>query len=169
MDNQAKLLEALEGALGRNPLEFPYGFFLEDVYDESAGGSFFWYATANELLQALQCDLIDALSEGDKASRDLVKAEIVKLLPDSDAISMDDEGLLSDLNDLLAEIQFQIQFMGSFKSLCKNKTEWSRYLREEFREDYLDDIDELTEKKLQSSIKHDDQAVFAEFVAEYLI
>ena len=80
MDTQAKLLEALEAALGRNPLEFPYGFFLEDVYDESAGGSFFWYATANELLQALQCDLIDALSEGDKASRDLVKAEIVTVL-----------------------------------------------------------------------------------------
>ncbi len=169
MDTQAKLVAALEAAQGRNPLEYPYGFYLEDHFDETAGGSFFWYATADELLQVLQTDLIDALSDADLISRELVKAEIIKLLPDIDAISMDDEGLLSDLNDLLAEIQFHIQFMGSFKSLCKNKTEWSRYLREEFREDYLEDIDDLSEKKLQSSIKHDDQADFAEFVADYLI
>jgi hypothetical protein len=58
--------------------------------------------------------------------------------------------------------------LGSFEDLCKSKNEWSKYLREEFREGFLEDLGEdVSSKKLQSSIKKSEQDDFAEFVSEY--
>ena len=41
MNTEAALLNSLDDAQGRNPIEFPFGFYLEDDHEHSAGGSFF--------------------------------------------------------------------------------------------------------------------------------
>lgn len=167
MNTEADLLNSLEEAQGRNPIEFPFGFFLEDNCDHSPGGSFFWFKTEKELQQAIQNDLIDALSDGASDDIKAVKTEIADIIRNS--TSNVDDDLLISLNALLAGLELQLQFLGSFKELCKGKNEWSKYLREEFREDYSEDIEELSSKKLQSSIKQFEQDDFAEFVSDYVI
>lgn len=168
MDTQTNVLNSLEDAQGRNPIEFPFGFYIEDNCDHSAGGSFFWYKTEKDMQHAIQNDLIDALSEGASDDIKVVKAEIAGLMEKS-ASNIADDDLLNSLNTFLGEIELRLQFLGSFEGLCKNKNEWSKYLREEFREEYLEDIQDFSSKKLQSSIKKSEQDDFAEFVSEYLI
>ena len=169
MSTDATLLNALEEAQGRNPLEFPYGFFLEDEYAGSAGGCFFWYTTEAELHNALQNDLIEVLSDDNAQDKTLAKQAIAMVLEAAAKQDLDELELLATLNELLKDIEVQIQFLGSFEQLRKSKLDWCRYLREEFREDYLEDIDDLTEKKLQASIKKPDQENFAEFILDYLL
>ncbi|MBV5301475.1 MAG: hypothetical protein J0649_06805 [Methylococcales bacterium] len=164
MNTEADLLNSLEDAQGRNPIEFPFGFFLEDNCDDSAGGSFFWYKTDKELQHAIRNDLIDALSNGTSDDITVVKAEISNCIGNS---TTDD--LLNNFNVLLGGLEVQLQFLGSFEDLCKGKSEWSKYFREEFREEYIEDIEDLTAKKLQSSIKQFEQDDFAEFVSDYVI
>ncbi len=170
--NAPVLLNSLEEAQGRNPLEFPFGFYLEDDHKDSAGGSFFWYKSLAELQSAIQNDLIEALSEGSSEDIQAVKKEIAVLIEQSVSSGDDVDSLLNSLNVFLAEIELRLQFMGSFEDLCKSKNEWSRYFRESYREECLEDIEDIEDmssKKLQSSIKKTDQDDFAEFVAEYLI
>ena len=52
MNTEPTLPNSLEDAQGRNPLEFPFGFYIEDNYAQSAGGSFFWYKTEQEMFWA---------------------------------------------------------------------------------------------------------------------
>jgi hypothetical protein len=163
MNTEADLLNSLEDAQGRNPIEFPFGFFLEDNCDDSAGGSFFWYKTDKELQHAIQNDLIEALSNGTDDIA-VVKTEISSCIENSTA-----DDLLNSLNMLLGGLGVQLQFIGSFEDLCKGKSGWSKYFREEFREEYIEDIEDLTAKKLQSSIKQFEQDDFAEFVSDYVI
>ena len=170
MNTEPELLNALEDAQGRNPIEFPFGFYIEDNYADSAGGSFFWYKTEHEMQQAIQNDLIDALSEGTGDAINSVKAEIASLMAKSSPIIADADHLLNGLNIFLGELELRLQFLGSFEQLCKDKNEWCKYLREEFREGYLEDLEEdVSSKKLQSTIKKNEQADFAEFVSDYLI
>jgi hypothetical protein len=170
MNIEPALLNSLVDAQGRNPIEFPFGFYIEDNYAHSAGGSFFWYKTKHEMQQALQNDLIDALSEGDSDDIKTVKAEIASLMEKSSPIIADVDHLLNSLNIFLGAIELRLLFLGSFEDLCKGKNEWSKYLREEFREGYMDDVEEdVSSKKLQSSIKKSEQEDFAKFVSEYLI
>ncbi len=170
MNTEPTLLNSLEDAQGRNPLEFPFGFYIEDNYTDSSGGCFFWYKTEYEMQQAIQNDLIDELSEGTGDAISLVKAEIASLIEKSSPIIADVDHLLNGLNIFLREIELRLQFLGSFEDLCKGKNEWSKYLREEFREGNLEDLEEdVSSKKLQSSIKKNEQEDFAEFVSEYLI
>ncbi len=49
MNSEADLLNSLDDAQGRNPIEFPFGFYIEDNQRDTNGGSFFWYMTKNEL------------------------------------------------------------------------------------------------------------------------
>ena len=137
---------------------------MEDNCDDSAGGSFFWYKTDKELQHAIRNDLIDALSNGTSDDITVVKAEISNCIGNS---TTDD--LLNNFNVLLGGLEVQLQFLGSFEDLCKGKSEWSKYFREEFREEYIEDIEDLTAKKLQSSIKQFEQDDFAEFVSDYVI
>ncbi|MGZ3767293.1 MAG: hypothetical protein ACXVA2_21700 [Mucilaginibacter sp.] len=169
MNTQTNTTDSLEDAQGRNPIEFPFGFYIEDNHGDSSGGSFFWYNTEKEMQYAIQNDLIDALSEGNSDDIKLVKAEIANLMEKSTPHIADDDHLLDSLNTFLGEIELRLQFLGSYEDLCKNKNEWSKYLREEFREEYLEDIEDFSSKKLQSSIKKSEQDDFAEFVSDYLI
>lgn len=170
MNYQANVLNSLEDAQGRNPIEFPFGFYIEDSYDQSAGGSFFWYKTEKDMHYAIQNDLIDALSEGSSDDITAAKAEISSLMEKSPSILADADHLLNSLNTFLGEIELRLHFLGSFEDLCKNKNEWSKYLREEFREGYMADVeDDITSKKLQGPIKKSEQDDFAEFISEYLI
>jgi len=59
--------------------------------------------------------------------------------------------------------------MGGFEDLCKGKDEWTKFFRESYREECLEDIEDIPTKKLQGSIKKSEQADFAEFVSEYVI
>jgi len=165
MNTEADLLNSLEDAQGRNPLEFPFGFYIEDDHEQSNGGSFFWYTSNKELQHAIRNDLIDALTEGQSNDIQDVKNEIADLFESTD--NADD--LLNNLNVILAELELQLQFLGSFEQLCKSKDEWPKFFRESYREECLDDIEDIPTKKLQSSIKSSEQADFAEFVSEYVI
>ena len=168
MTTESPLLNTLEAAQGRNPLEFPYGFFLEDEYNGSAGGCFFWYSTEAEMHFAIQNDLLDVLSDANTHDKELVKTEIAGVLASLVDQALEQE-LLDSLNELFKDIEVQIRFLGSFDNLRKSKLDWCRYLREEYREVYLEDIDDLTEKKLQASIKKPDQEDFAAFILDYLL
>ena len=77
--------------------------------------------------------------------------------------------MLDGLNEFLTGLELRLQFIGSFDELCKNKDEWSKYLREEFREELFEDIERFSTKKLQNPIKQNEQEKFAQFVSEYLI
>ncbi len=169
MPTDPTLLNTLEEAQGRNPLEFPYGFFLEDEYAGSAGGCFFWYTTEAELHNAIHNDLLEVLSDDNAQDKTLAKQAIALVFEAAAKQELDELELLATLNELLKDIEVQIQFLGSFDNLRKSKLDWCRYLREEYREDYLEDIDDLTEKKLQASIKKPDQEDFAEFILDYLL
>ena len=165
MNTEVDLLNSLEDAQGRNPLEFPFGFYMEDDHAESNGGSFFWYKSNKELQQAICNDLIDALTDGQSSDIQTVKNEITELFKNSD----DAEDLLNHLNVILAELELRLQFMGGFEALCKGKDEWAKFFRESYREECLEYIEDIPTKKLQSSIKKSEQADFAEFVSEYVI
>lgn len=169
MKTEAALLNSLDDAQGRNPIEFPFGFYIEDNHKHSAGGSFFWYKTEKDMQQAIQNDLINALSDGTSDDIAAVKAEIASLIEKSTLNNADGDDLLNSLNLFLGEIELRLQFMGTFEDLCKNKNEWSKYFRESYREECIDDIEDISSKKLQSSIKKTEQDDFAEFVSEYLI
>ena len=96
--------------------------------------------------------------------------EIASLMEKFSPIIADEDYLLNGLNTFLGEIELRLLFLGSYEDLCKSKNEWCKYLRSEFREDYLEDLEDyVSSKKLQSSIKKSDQEDFAEFVSEYLI
>jgi hypothetical protein len=165
MNTEADLLNSLEDAQGRNPIEFPFGFYIEDDHEDSNGGSFFWYKSIKELQHAIRNDLIDALTDGQSADIQDVKNEIADLFASSQAA----EDLLSHLNVILAELELSLQFMGGFEDLCKGKDEWTKFFRESYREECLEDIEGIPAKKLQASIKKSEQVDFAEFVSEYLI
>jgi hypothetical protein len=168
MNTEPTLPNSLKDAQDRNPMEFTFGFYIEDNYTQSTGGSFFWYKTENEMQKALQNDLIDAFSDGTSEDIKSAKTEIASLMEKSSPIIADADHLLNSLNTFLAEIELRLQFLGSFEDLCKSKNEWSKYLREEFREGFLEDLEEdVSSKKLQSSIKKSEQDDFAEFVSEY--
>jgi hypothetical protein len=169
MKTEAALLNSLDDAQGRNPIEFPFGFYIEDNHKHKAGGSFFWYKTEKDMQQAIQNDLINALSDGTSDDIAAVKAEIASLIEKSTLNNADGDDLLNRLNLFLGEIELRLQFMGTFEDLCKNKNEWSKYFRESYREECIDDIEDISSKKLQSSIKKTEQDDFAEFVSEYLI
>ena len=169
MKTEAALLNSLDDAQGGNPIEFPFGFYIEDNHKHSAGGSFFWYKTEKDMQQAIQNDLINALSDGTSDDIAAVKAEIASLIEKSTLNNADGDDLLNSLNLFLGEIELRLQFMGTFEDLCKNKNEWSKYFRESYREECIDDIEDISSKKLQSSIKKTEQDDFAEFVSEYLI
>ena len=161
------LSNSLEEALGRDPIEFPFGFYIEDDHKNSPGGSFFWFKTEKDQQYAIQNDLIDMFSEGSIDDIKAVKAEIAAIIEQS--MSNSDDDLLNNLNMFLRGIELRLQFIGSFEDLCKNKNEWSKYFREAYREECFDDIDDVSSKKLQSSIKKHEQDDFAAFVADYLI
>ena len=168
MNTEADLKNPLDEAQGRNPLEFPFGFYIEDDHEQSAGGSFFWYKTEKEMQQTIQNDFINMLFEGDSDDIAAVKAEIARLIEQSPPHAEGDD-LLNNLNLVLREIELRLQFMGTFDDLCKSKNEWAKYFRESYREECLDDIEDISSKKLQSSIKRTEQDDFAEFVADYFI
>ena len=168
MNTEADLKNSLDEAQGRNPLEYPFGFYIEDDHEQSAGGSFFWYKTEKEMQQAIQNDFINALFEGASDDMAAVKAEIARLIEQSIPNTEGDD-LLNNLNLVLREIELRLQFMGSFDDLCKSKNEWAKYFRESYREEYLGDIEDISSKKLQSSIKKTEQDDFADFVADYFI
>jgi hypothetical protein len=161
------LSNSLEEALGRDPIEFPFGFYIEDDHKNSAGGGFFWFKTEKDQQYAIQNDLIDMFSEGSIDDIKAVKAEIAAIIEQS--MSNSDDDLLNNLNMFLRGIELRLQFIGSFEDLCKNKNEWSKYFREAYREECFDDIEDVSSKKLQSSIKRHEQEDFAAFVADYLI
>lgn len=163
MNTEADLPNSLDNAQDRNPIEYPFGFYIEDNHPESSGGSFFWYKTQKELEQAICNDLIDALTDGQGSDIQAVKNEITELFQNSD------DELMSHLNVILAELELQLLFMGSFEELCKGKDEWTKFFRESYREECLDDIEDMPTKKLQASIKKSEQVDFAEFVAEYMM
>ena len=165
MNTEADLLNSLEEAQGRNPIEFPFGFYIEDDHEESNGGSFFWYQSNKELQHAIRNDLIDALTDGQSSDIQDVKDEIADLFENSHGA----EDLLNHLNVILSELELQLQFMGGFEDLCKGKDEWTKFFRESYREECLEDIEDIPTKKLQGSIKKSEQADFAEFVSEYVI
>ncbi len=170
MDKQEIVMNSLEEAQGRNPIEFQFGFFLEDDNDQSFGGSFFWYKTESEMQQVLQNDLIEALSDGERQDIETAKAEVASLIENFKSNTHNNKGsLLDGLNEFLTGLELRLQFIGSFDELCKNKDEWSKYLREEFREELFEDIERFSTKKLQNPIKQNEQEKFAQFVSEYLI
>ena len=41
MNTEADLPNSLDNAQDRNPIEYPFGFYIEDNHPESSGGSFF--------------------------------------------------------------------------------------------------------------------------------
>jgi len=165
MNTEADLLNSLEDAQGRNPIEFPFGFYIEDDHEDSNGGSFFWYHSNTELQHAIRNDLIDALTDGQSTDIQDVKNEIADLFNNSEVA----EDLLNHLNVILAELELQLLFLGSFEELCKSKDEWTKFFRESYREESLADIEGIPTKKLQSSIKKSEQEDFAAFVSEYVI
>jgi hypothetical protein len=167
MNTEANLLN-LNEAQGRNPLEFPFGFYMEDDHAQSAGGSFFWYKTEKAMQQSIQNDFINALSDGASDDIAAVKAEIASLIKESGPNAKGDD-LVNSLNLFLRAIELRLQFIGSFDNLCKSKNEWVKYFRESYREECLDDIDDISSKKLQRSIKKTEQDDFADFVSDYLI
>jgi len=164
MNTEADLLNSLDDAQGRNPIEFPFGFYIEDNQQDTNGGSFFWYMTKNELQDAIRNDLIDALTDGQSSDIQYVKDEIAELFESSE-----DDDLINHLNVILAELELRLQFLGSFEELCKSKDEWAKYFRESYREECFEDIEDMPTKKLQSPIKYSEQEDFAEFVAEYMV
>ncbi|MEI6146422.1 MAG: hypothetical protein WCP66_08410 [Methylococcales bacterium] len=164
MNSEADLLNSLDDAQGRNPIEFPFGFYIEDNQRDTNGGSFFWYMTKNELQHAIRNDLIDALTDGQSSDIQYVKDEIAELFESSE-----DDDLINHLNVILAELELHLQFLGSFEELCKGKDEWTKFFRESYREECMEDIEGMPTKKLQSPIKYNEQEDFAEFVAEYMV
>ncbi len=167
MTTEEILPTSLEDAQGRNPLEFPFGFYIEDDYEQSSGGSFFWYKAEKERQHAIQHDLIDELFEGNNDDIQALKAEMAAIIEEYKAGESDD--LLNSLNKILGDIDVQLQFIGTFEELCKSKNEWPKYFREFYREEYLEDIEDIPSKKLQSSIKKAEQHDFADYVSDYLI
>jgi hypothetical protein len=168
MNTEADLINSLDDAQGRNPLEFPFGFYIEDDHEQSAGGSFFWYKTEKEMQQAIKNDFINVLFNGASDDIAAVKAEIARFIEQSTPHAEGDD-LLNSLNLVLREIELRLQFMGSFDDLCKSKNEWAKYFRESYREECFDDIEDISSKKLQSSIKKSEQDDFADFVSDYFI
>ncbi len=163
MNTESDLPNSLDNAQDRNPIEYPFGFYIEDNHPESSGGSFFWYTTKKELHQAISNDLIDALTDGQSSDIQAVKNEIAEFIENND------DELMNHLNVILAELELQLLFMGSFEELCKGKDEWTKFFRESYREECLDDIEDMPTKKLQASIKKSEQVDFAEFVADYMM
>ena len=104
MPTDPTLLNTLEEAQGRNPLEFPYGFFLEDEYAGSAGGCFFWYTTEAELHNAIQNDLLEVLSDDNAQDKTLAKQAIALVLEAAAKKELDEPELLATLNELLKDI-----------------------------------------------------------------
>ena len=166
--NTPALSISLEDTQGRNPIGFPFGFYLEDNYDNSVSGSFFWYSTAKEMQLAIKNDLIDKLSDAEEDATNIVKTEIGNIFESLTVDTKPDE-LLQDLNLFFRDLEVQLQFVGSFEELCKGKHEWIKFFRESYREECLEDIEDITTRKLQSTIKKAELNDFSEYVADYYI
>ena len=95
------LPNSLDDSLGRNPIEFPFGFYVEDDHKTSVGGGFFWFKTEKERQHAIQNDLIDMFSEGSNDDIKAVKAEIADLIEQITPQADNGDYLLNNLNILL--------------------------------------------------------------------
>ncbi len=96
---------------------------MEDDNDQSFGGSFFWYKTEKEMQQALQNDLIEAVSDLESQDIETAKTEIASLIESFTLNTTDEGALLDSLNLFLSGLEIRLQFIGSFTDLCKNKYE----------------------------------------------
>ena len=152
-----------ESALDRKPIDFPYGFIIEDNF---AGGSSypFWYSSEGEVLSALQLHLLSFLSEDDHQT-----AEDIKTVFTDPIVS---QQLWDTLNDLLndADAEIRIGWFGTFKRLCEGQDDFEKSIRKQFwrtAEEYEDD--ERTEPftNINSSITTENINEFAEWLESY--
>ncbi len=152
--------------MGRNPLEYPIGFFLQDLdsYPDAPGG-FLWYKTSADLLQAVRNDLFSVFDRDMDVNE--IKSELSSIVNKVPVTSKWGEKLRQHLNDYLAEANETIEFLGTFEQLCQSKGEWAANFRKQYREYADDDAEDLSEKVLRAPIAESAIDDFAEFIANF--
>ena len=157
----------MESALGRNPIDFPYGFIIEDNF---AGGSSypFWYSSEDEVLSALQQHLLSFLSEDDHQTFEDIKKVFTSFFDLVFAAPLVNQQLRDALNGLLnvADAEVNVTWFGSFKELCEGKDDFEESIREQFLRT-TDDESEEPLTVMNKTITDENIAVFAEWLESY--
>lgn len=166
----------LQNVSGRDPSQYPFGFFSRDDWFGGAG-SFYWYETEEQALFAIKNDLVGLLSNIPADSVENVVEETIShiqsLLDESPTPPAFSEELRKRLDGNLINICQRLDFVGNFIQLCIGENEFEKNLRQQFREDEqsddYDDIDNLSPDVLQSAIEDVDLVDFASWVKDYCL
>lgn len=157
----------LEDAMERSPVEFPYGFFLQDQ-DKGpsyAPGGFLWYKTEDEVLAAIKSDLFGVFDH--EMDANAIKSDLSGIVSGITAKPKLGEELRKRIDDYLAEASMSMEFVGTFKQLCEDRGEWVSEVRQQFRENTVDDAEELSGEELKCPLKGDEVPEFAEFIRDF--
>lgn len=169
MTIQDEAIARLDDVVGRNPSEFPYGFFIRDNY-AGGSGNFFWYKTEKGLLKAIKHDLAGIMVDNDDDFSAL-EAGLIEIVSAASGKPMLCDALLKQLDKYVSGHSIiRMEFLGSFNQLCQDKTKFSKDIRNDYRcnaiEDADDeDADDLSLKELQSTISGDEVDAFAEYIS----
>ncbi len=156
----------LEEAMAKCPLDYPVGFFLQDIESSPcASGGFLWYKSEADLLRAVKDDLFSVFDRDSDATE--IVARLSAIASNVDVQSISDNEFRYALNDCLAEANEKIEFLGTFKQLCLSPREWESDVRKQYREYANDDSEDLSEDVLQAPIAESERVTFAEYIARF--
>ena len=163
-----KGFQRLENAMGRSPREYPVGFFLQDIepYPDAPGG-FLWYQSDVELLNAIKNDLFSVFDRDMDANE--IKSQLSNIATSVPSKPTLGESLRNRLNDVLAEANETIEFLGTFEQLCQGTGEWAANIRKQYREYADDDADDLSADVLRDPIRSSEIDDFAEYITNFPI
>ena len=156
----------LTRAAARDPRESRWGYFGEDDSLVAAAGTFAWFETREDLLEAL----VEAEPAVNLAPDDPEFEEIRAGLASVREKALAKKGLPAALREEANEIlrgEVQIGWWGTFDALLKGKGAFESELRTWFRELVGDEDEGEDGRDLAAPIAKREVEDFVEFVAEY--
>jgi hypothetical protein len=156
----------LTRATARDPRENPWGYFGEDDSLVASAGTFAWFPTREELLEALvEAEPAVYVAPGDPAF-EAMRGGLARVREKA----LGRKGLSASLRDEANEVlrgEVQIGWWGTWEELVSGGSEFEKELRTWFRELVEDEDEDEEGRDLAAPITAEELQVFVEFIAEY--
>jgi hypothetical protein len=151
--------------LGRNPKEYPFGFFLRE--DIPFGSAYFhWHDGEESLLNEIRQDLAGFFPEDGEKRYAEIRSELSTIIDGIAVRPKLGEALRERLDEYFTGVA-SIEWLGTFEQLCKGNDDAAKDFRNQYRKAHRDDFDDLSMEERESPINAAEVDSFAEYVSEY--
>lgn len=159
--SRAEAMNLMENAMCYNPRESPFGMFLRDAIGCSV---FLWYDTEESLLDAIEQEVF-ALFPDDGEDEDMQIRAALKAIIDSVPSQPKIGEELRNKVDEYIKGGWCMEWMGTFKQACEGSGEWESEVRQQFRENMVDDWVDMSDDELMRPITTEEEvSKFAKFI-----